>query len=92
MTDDLSPEEQATYDAELAVAEKLVHEAMAPYRKLLSATQLEDMHEMLLDVLMTHPNAAEYITSLAKRAAPDASGEVGPDAATAAPAGRSGKA
>ncbi len=93
MSDDLSPEEQAAYDAELAVAEKYVEEAMAPYRKFLSAEKLEDMHDMLLDVLMTHPNAAEYVAALAKSAAPDASGEVGPGAATGDEvATRSGKA
>jgi hypothetical protein len=81
MSDDLSPEEQAIYDAELAVAEKLVEKAMAPYRKFLSAKQLEEMREDLIDVLMTHPNAGDLIAHLAKRAAPNASGEVGPGAA-----------
>jgi hypothetical protein len=93
MSDDLSPEEQAIYDAELAVSEKLVEEAMEPYRKFLSEKQLEEMREDLLDVVMTHPNFSDLVAHLAKRAAPDASGEVGPGAAAAEdPGARSNKA
>jgi hypothetical protein len=95
MSDDLSPEEEAAYEAEMIIAEKLVAEAMLPYRKFLSAEKLEDMHDMLLGVLMTHPNATEYLANLAKRHPPEVSGEVGEgveaDAASGESAGRSGK-
>ena len=93
MSDDLSPEEQAIYDAELAVAEKLADDAMAPYLQRLPAPELELMRETIVEVLMTHPNATELIAALAKRAAGDVSGDVGPGVATDAEgADRSGKA
>ena len=67
--DDLSPDEQAAYDAEMAVIEALVDAAIVPYARLLSRDQLARMRECLVDTLATHPNATELVAALAKRRA-----------------------
>lgn len=57
--------------------EKMVEEALEPYRALLSPGDLAGMREYLLDLAYLHPTVSELVAQCAPRAVTQETAEVG---------------